>query len=75
MLWVIQEPLDSTREFTACSHCRVDLRSDRTTFVNSGLNMIAFIMIFFFVRETRKKTLEDLDGVCNVPEINRTKRS
>ncbi|MCJ1381085.1 hypothetical protein MMC17_004194 [Xylographa soralifera] len=44
-----------------------NLRSDGATFVTSGLNMIAFIMIFFFVRETRKKTLEDLDGVFKIP--------
>ncbi|KAI9815444.1 MAG: hypothetical protein M1827_002578 [Pycnora praestabilis] len=33
----------------------------------AGLNMIAFIMIFLFVPETREKSLEDLDGVFAVP--------
>ena len=33
----------------------------------AGLNMIAFVVIFFLVPETKKKTLEELDFVFGVP--------
>lgn len=32
-----------------------------------GLNVIAFIMIFFFVPETKQRSLEELDYVFAVP--------
>jgi hypothetical protein len=32
-----------------------------------GLNMLAFIMIFFFVPETKQRTLEELDYIFAVP--------
>jgi len=35
--------------------------------LNSGLNVIAFIMIFLFVPETKQRTLEELDYVFAVP--------
>jgi len=33
----------------------------------AGLNVLAFIMIFFFVPETKQRTLEELDQVFSVP--------
>jgi len=33
----------------------------------AGLNLIAWAMIFFFVRETKQLTLEELDQVFNLP--------
>jgi sugar porter (SP) family MFS transporter len=33
----------------------------------AGLNVVAFIMIFFFVPETKQRTLEELDQVFSVP--------
>lgn len=33
----------------------------------AGLNVIAFVMIFFFVPETKQRTLEELDYVFAVP--------
>src|SRR5437588_413272 len=33
----------------------------------AGLNVVAFIMIFFFVPETKQRTLEELDYVFAVP--------
>lgn len=30
----------------------------------SGLNVLAFVMIFLFVPETKQRTLEELDYVC-----------
>jgi len=33
----------------------------------AGLNVIAFIMIFLFVPETKQRTLEELDYVFGVP--------
>lgn len=33
----------------------------------AGLNVIAFIMIFFFVPETKQRTLEELDQIFSVP--------
>ena len=44
---------------------RSNLRADHT--VNSGLNVAALIMIFFFVPETKQRTLEELDYVFAVP--------
>ncbi|KAK3384894.1 hypothetical protein B0H63DRAFT_172823 [Podospora didyma] len=35
--------------------------------VYAGFNVVAFIMIFFFVPETKQRTLEDLDYVFAVP--------
>lgn len=35
--------------------------------MNSGLNIIAFIMIFFLLPETKQRTLEELDYVFAVP--------
>jgi hypothetical protein len=32
---------------------------------DSGLNIIAFCMIFLFVPETKQRTLEELDYVCD----------
>jgi hypothetical protein len=34
---------------------------------NSGLNVIAFCMIFLFVPETKQRTLEELDYIFAVP--------
>lgn len=33
----------------------------------AGLNLIAWVMIFCFLRETKQLTLEELDSVFNVP--------
>jgi sugar porter (SP) family MFS transporter len=33
----------------------------------AGLNVIAFVMIFFFMPETKQRTLEELDQVFSVP--------
>lgn len=33
----------------------------------AGLNVIAFVMIFFFVPETKQRTLEELDQIFSVP--------
>jgi len=33
----------------------------------AGLNVVAFVMIFFFVPETKQRTLEELDYVFAVP--------
>src|SRR5262249_26252055 len=33
----------------------------------AGLNVLAFIMIFFFVPETKQRTLEELDYIFAVP--------
>jgi hypothetical protein len=33
----------------------------------SGLNVLAFIMIFFWVPETKERTLEELDYIFAVP--------
>jgi sugar porter (SP) family MFS transporter len=33
----------------------------------AGLNVLAFVLVFLFVPETRMKTLEELDEVFNVP--------
>jgi len=33
----------------------------------AGLNLVAFVMIFFFVPETKQRTLEELDQVFSVP--------
>ena len=33
--------------------------------IDSGLNVIAFCMIYLFVPETKQRTLEELDYVCN----------
>jgi len=33
----------------------------------AGLNVLAFIMIFFFVPETKQRTLEELDQIFSVP--------
>ncbi|KAH7117556.1 hypothetical protein B0J11DRAFT_87834 [Dendryphion nanum] len=33
----------------------------------AGLNVVAFIMIFFFVPETKQRTLEELDYIFGVP--------
>ena len=33
----------------------------------AGFNMVAFVMIFFFVPETKQRTLEELDYIFAVP--------
>ncbi|KAL3421500.1 sugar transporter [Phlyctema vagabunda] len=33
----------------------------------AGLNMTAFILVFFFLPETKQRTLEELDYVFGVP--------
>jgi hypothetical protein len=35
--------------------------------LNSGMNFLAFIMIFFWVPETKQRTLEELDYIFAVP--------
>ena len=37
------------------------------TKLNSGLNVLALVMIFLFVPETKQRTLEELDFVFAVP--------
>jgi len=32
--------------------------------IRRGLNVLAFIMIFFVMPETKQRTLEDLDHIC-----------
>lgn len=36
-------------------------------FFYAGLNVIAFVLIFFFVPETKQRTLEELDYIFGVP--------
>jgi hypothetical protein len=37
----------------------------------AGLNIAAFVLIFFFVPETKQRTLEELDQVsCSVPRCS-----
>jgi hypothetical protein len=33
----------------------------------AGLNMLAFVIIFFFLPETKQRTLEELDYIFGVP--------
>lgn len=33
----------------------------------AGLNVVAFVMVFFLMPETKQRTLEELDHVFNVP--------
>lgn len=33
----------------------------------AGLNVIAFVMIFLLVPETKQRTLEELDSICTAP--------
>ncbi len=35
-----------------------------TPMAYSGLNVIAFVMIFLWVPETKQRTLEELDYIC-----------
>lgn len=35
----------------------------------AGLNMVAFVMIFFLMPETKQRTLEELDYVCKLPRL------
>ena len=39
-------------------------RDTLTTMDNRGLNVIAFVMIFLWVPETKQRTLEELDYIC-----------
>ena len=34
--------------------------------IHSGLNVLAFIMIFLLMPETKQRTLEDLDYICKL---------
>lgn len=40
---------------------------NQLTIPHSGLNVVAFVMIFFFVPETKQRTLEELDYIFAVP--------
>ena len=53
--------LDSMRKSTHTS------TSAMLTTTSSGLNVCAFFMIFFFVPETKQRTLEELDYIFAVP--------
>lgn len=37
------------------------------TFIPSGLNVVALVMIYLFVPETKQRTLEELDYIFAVP--------
>lgn len=49
-----------------CSKPRLTLIFPAVGFY-AGLNLIAFFMIFCFVRETKQLTLEEIDQVFSVP--------
>ncbi len=54
--------LASTRKLTTENRSRLTVTDSY-----SGLNAVAFVMIFFFVPETKQRTLEELDYVFAVP--------
>lgn len=37
-----------------------------TDFWPSGLNVLAFVLVFFFVYETKEATLEELNSICKL---------
>jgi len=44
-----------------------ELELDANEVAYSGMNVLAFIMIFFWVPETKERTLEELDYIFAVP--------
>ena len=40
-----------------------------------GLNVIAFLMIFLWVPETKQRTLEELDYICRSPVLEHDRKS
>jgi hypothetical protein len=47
--------------------CTPELEFNTNVVCHSGMNVLAFIMIFFWVPETKERTLEELDYIFAVP--------
>jgi hypothetical protein len=39
-------------------------------FITRGLNIVAWVLVFFLVPETKEYTLEELDSICEFPMLD-----
>jgi len=39
-------------------------------FITRGLNIVAWVLVFFLAPETKEYTLEELDSICEFPMLN-----
>jgi len=39
-------------------------------FITRGLNIVAWVLVFFFAPETKEYTLEELDSICEFPMLD-----